>query len=62
MANKNLLRRIVLEEYKGTYKREMHVLAVGSWWSLAGFTVTDGIGWKPSALAGIAGDDVQKYN
>ena len=43
------------------YRREMHVLAVGSWWSCAGFTVTVGLGWKPSSLAGSAGLDVQKY-
>ena len=39
----------------------MQVLAVGSWWSWAGLTVTDGFGWKPSSLAGNAGLDVQKY-
>ena len=40
----------------------MQVLAVGSWWSFAGLTVTDGNGWNPSALAGIAGLEVQKYS
>ena len=39
----------------------MQVLAVGSWWSWGGLTVTEGFGWKPSSLAGKAGLDVQKY-
>lgn len=39
----------------------MQVFAVGRWLSSAGRTVTLGIGWKPSSLAGSAGLDVQKY-
>ena len=44
IASKILLLSILLDEYSGRYSREMHVFAVGSWWSLAGLTVTDGIG------------------
>ena len=39
----------------------MQVFAVGRCSSSAGRMVMDGIGWKPSSLAGRAGDDVQKY-
>jgi hypothetical protein len=37
------------------------VLAVGKCASSAGLMVTEGIGWKPSSLAGRAGEPVQKY-
>jgi hypothetical protein len=36
-------------------------LAVGKCASSAGLMVTEGIGWKPSSLAGRAGEPVQKY-
>jgi len=39
----------------------MQVLAVGRCWSSGGRMVIDGIGWKPSSLAGRDGLDVQKY-
>lgn len=39
----------------------MQVLAVGRWWSSAGRTVMEGMGWKPSSEAGRAGLEVQKY-
>jgi len=39
----------------------MHVFAVGRCASSAGRIVTVGIGWKPSSLAGSAGEPVQKY-
>lgn len=39
----------------------MQVLAVGRCWSSGGRMVMEGIGWKPSSLAGRDGLDVQKY-
>ena len=39
----------------------MQVLALGRCESSAGLMVTLGMGWKPSSLAGRAGDPVQKY-
>lgn len=39
----------------------MHVLAVGRCWSSGGLMVMEGIGWKPSSLAGRDGLEVQKY-
>ena len=52
---------MIFEEYRGIYRRDIQVFAVGSCWSFAGFTVTEGLGWKPSSLAGREGLDVQKY-
>lgn len=60
IASSNLCLRMARLEYRGIYKRDMHVLAVGKWASSAGRIVTDGIGWNPSSDAGNAGDPVQK--
>lgn len=60
MAITNLLRKIVLLEYKGIYKRDIQVFAVGKWESSAGLIVTEGSGWNPSSEAGSAGEPVQK--
>jgi hypothetical protein len=38
----------------------MQVLAEGRWLSSAGLMVTLGIGWKPSSLAGKAGEPKRK--
>lgn len=61
IANNNLCLNTVRLLYNGMYNRDIHVFAVGKWVSSAGRIVTDGIGWKPSSLAGNAGDPVQKY-
>jgi hypothetical protein len=39
----------------------MQVLAVGRCWSSGGLMVMEGMGWKPSSLAGRDGLEVQKY-
>ena len=39
----------------------MQVLAVGRCWSSGGRIVMEGMGWKPSSLAGRDGLEVQKY-
>jgi hypothetical protein len=52
--------KIFFEEYNGTYKRLIHVFAVGKCWSSTGRIVTDGWGWKPASDAGKAGLPVQK--
>lgn len=44
MAISNLLRKIVLLEYKGIYKRDIQVFAVGKCESSAGLIVTEGRG------------------
>ena len=56
IAINNLLFKIALDEYNGTYNLEIQVLADGRWESSAGRIVTDGIGWNPSSEAGSAGD------
>ena len=37
------------------------MLAVGRCWSSGGRIVMEGMGWKPSSLAGRDGLEVQKY-
>ena len=61
MARASLVRSVALLEYRGMYRREMQVLAVGRCSSSAGRMVMLGMGWNPSSLAGSAGLDVQKY-